>query len=601
MPQSPLPQKYRLDYAPDKTIPSGMLGYIRMVIKRDPKLWMFLLATDVVHAIRYPVAFWLIGAAIDALLRYEGHDVIPDEMWRYCGLIFATLFIGEMCHLIPHYFTFDWMKRARATLRSDLLAYTLDHSYTYFQNHFAGGLARKISEGIEKVPNLNTQLRWEILLPVVSMTCSSLLLFQVSWIYGGLMLLFLFCIVFPIVLKRRQLLQKIEVFSDVRSRVSGQIVDTVSNIAAVKAYANEAREMAEHTRVTEEEMQAWHKMIRLWLMLDNYRRMTLVLFGAGMMVACLLGWQRGLISEGEIATVMGITFNFTGMAWMLSFGIIHVSESLGYLNDTLQTIVNPHHITDAEDAKPLTVTEGHIHFDDVTFQYGDNPVFHHMQLDIAPHERIGLIGVSGAGKTTLVNLLQRFFDIQGGAIRIDGQNIAHVTQQSLRAHIGLIPQDTSLFHRSLLDNIRYGRLNATDEEVIAAAEKAYAHEFIQQLPEGYATLVGERGIKLSGGQRQRIAIARAILKDAPILILDEATSALDSESERHIQDGLQELMRARTVIAIAHRLSTISHMDRLVVMEAGAIVEQGTHEELLQQNGVYAKLWGMQSGGFLPE
>ncbi|MCH2546151.1 MAG: ABC transporter ATP-binding protein/permease [Alphaproteobacteria bacterium] len=601
MANSPVSKKYTLDYQPDKLIPAGWGAYIRMVIKRNPRLWAFLLFTDVIHAVRYPVAFYFIGKAIDLLLNSGSSSHIPDGVWHYCALIFGTLFVGEMCHLLPHYYTFDWMKRARATLRSDMLAYTLDHSYTYFQNHFAGGLARKISEGVEKVPQLNTQLRWEIFLPVVGMISSAGLLFEVSWIYGVAAFGFLLCIVTPIFLKRKKLLQKIEHYSDIRSQVSGQIVDTVSNIAAVKAYANESREMDEHNRITEQEMQAWHKMIRLWLLLDNYRRMTLVIFGAGMMVACVVGYQNGLLSVGEIATVMGISFNFTGMAWMMSFGIIHVSESLGYLSDTLKTIVNPHNITDAQNAKPLQVKDGRIDFEQVNFHYGDNPVFVDLQLTVAAHERIGLIGASGAGKTTLVNLLQRFFDVQQGQICIDGQDIATITQQSLRAQIATIPQDTSLFHRTLRDNIRYGKLGASDADVEAAAKKAHAHDFIMQLPLGYETPVGERGIKLSGGQRQRIAIARAVLKNAPILILDEATSALDSESEKRIQEGLHELMQGRTVIAIAHRLSTISHMDRLVVMDAGAIVEQGTHSELLAANGVYARLWNMQSGGFLPE
>ncbi len=602
MPDARVAEKYQLHYQPDTHIPGQLFAYIKMVIKRNPKLWTFLLITDVIHALRYPISFYFVGKAIDALLASEGlGEGVPVEVWQYTGLIFAALFIGELCHLIPHYFTFDWMKRARAELRSDMMAYTLDHSYTYFQNHFAGGLARKISEGIEKIPNLATQIRWEMLLPVVGMFSSSLLLFEVSWIYGSLVLLFVGLIISPILIKLKKLRTKTQHFADVRSKVTGQIVDTITNVAAVKSFANEGREMAEHARVSETEMEAWHKMLRVFLLLDNYRRMTLVCFGAGMMAACIVGWQNGIITVGEIATIMGITFNFTGLAWMMSFGIIHVAESLGYLNDSLATIIKPHYVKDKPEATPLRVTEGKIAFENVTFEYGENPVFSDLNLTIEPHQRVGLIGPSGAGKTTLVNLLQRFFDVQQGRICIDGQDIAQATQNSLRSQISLIPQDTSLFHRTLMDNIRYGKLDATDEEVMHAAKQAYADEFIAQLPDGYHTMVGERGVKLSGGQRQRIAIARAILKDAPILLLDEATSALDSESEHKIQESLQELMKGRTVIAIAHRLSTINHMDRLVVMEEGQIVEEGSHKQLLKQNGTYARLWNMQSGGFLPE
>lgn len=593
--------KYTLDYQPDKNIPSGLAGYVAMIIRRNPRLWTFWLVTDIIHALRYPVSFYLIGLIIDMLLAQGTSPAIPVEVWHYTGLIFIVLFVGEMCHLLPHYATFGWMERSRPELRSDMMAYTLDHSYTYFQNHFAGSLARKISEGIEKIPNLNTQVRWEIMLPVVGMISSALLLFKVSWIYGAAVLLFLACIILPVVVKLKKLRAKTQHFADIRSKVSGQIVDTITNIAAVKSFANEQMELDAHKNVSEQEMEAWHKMLRVFLLLDNYRRMTLVFFGAGMMAACILGHQHGIITVGEIATIMGITFNFTGLAWMMSFGIIHVAESLGYLNDSLQTVIRPHYVTDASDAGTLKVREGNITFEKVTFEYGENRVFQQLNLAIKPRERIGLIGASGAGKTTLVNLLQRFFDVQDGRIRIDGQDIAQVTQHSLRSNISLIPQDTSLFHRSLMDNIRYGKLDATDAEVVEAAKAAHAHEFIIRLPEGYDTLVGERGVKLSGGQRQRIAIARAILKNAPILILDEATSALDSESEKRIQESLHELMQGRTVIAIAHRLSTISHMDRLVVMEEGKIMEEGSHTQLLKQGGIYARLWNMQSGGFLPE
>lgn len=593
--------KYALNYEPNKDIPCSLMGYMRMVVRRDPGLWVVLFVTDVLHGLRYPAAFYLVGKIIDRMVAHDVATPIPAEIWRDTALIFVVLLMGELCHALPHYLTFDWIKRKRAELRSDMLAYTIDHSYTYFQDHFAGSLSRKISEGIEKIPNLNNQLRWEVMLPVVIMITSAGLLFNVSWIYGALALLLLACILLPIVLKLKKLTRKTQEFADIRSQVSGQIVDTLTNIAVVKSFANESRELAEHTRISEEEMRAWHKMLRVFLLLDNYRRFTLVLFGGGMMVASLIGWQHGIITVGEIATVMGLTFNFTALVWNMSFGIIHVAESLGYLNDSLNTLIKPHYVADKPDAAQLKVTQGAIGFDNVTFDFGNNHIFDALNLQVAPGERIGLIGHSGAGKTTLVNLLQRFFDIQSGAICIDGQDIAAVTQHSLRSAIALIPQDASLFHRSLLDNIRYGRLDASDAEVIEAAKKAHAHEFISKMPNGYDTIVGERGVKLSGGQRQRVAIARAILKNAPVLILDEATSALDSESEQRIQEGLHELMQGRTVIAIAHRLSTISHMDRLVVMDQGKIVEEGTHQELLKKKGVYAGLWNMQSGGFLPE
>lgn len=600
--------KYTLNHTPNTDIPSGLFAYVRMVVARNPRMWLFFIATDVLHGIRYPIAFFLTGKIIDDITDLPAGASIPHDVWSYVGMMFAVLFIGELAHAVPHYWTFNWWKRARAELRSDLFAYTIKHSFTYFQNHFAGSLARKISEGIEKAMNLNEQLRWNILLPLVSMSTSAFVLFSVSPFFGMTVGVFLALILFPVFMKRGKLQTKSQVFADSCSDVAGQLVDSLTNIASVKSYANEAQEMAEHTRVSEVQMKAWHKMLRVFLMIDNYRRMTFVVFGSGMMALCLLAWQHGMISLGDIAVIMGISFSFTGSAWHLGGGIIRVSEGLGYLNDSLATLIKPHSVDDKEDAGLLSVPHGEIAFCDVCFDYGSGeeaegrPVFTDLNITIPSGQRIGLIGSSGAGKSSFVNLIQRFFDVNSGLISIDGKDIRDVTQSSLRQNIAIIPQDTALFHRTIMENIRYGRLGATDEEVIAAAEQAHARDFIDDLPQGFETMVGERGVKLSGGQRQRIAIARAVLKDAPILILDEATSALDSESEKLLQASLETLMKGKTVIAIAHRLSTINTMDRLLVMDGGRLLEDGTHNELLTiDDGIYARLWGMQSGGFLPK
>ena len=597
--------KYTLNYTPNTNIPAGVISYVKMVVRRNPRMWTFFILMDWIHAMRYPVAFVLVGQVIDSLAALEQGVIIPQGVWLKAVLVFCVLFIGEIAHAVPHYAFFNWWKRARAQLRSDLFAYTLGHSFTYFQNHFAGSLARKVSEGIEKGLQISDQIRFQIQLPLVSMLFTGFMLFQISALFGSIICLFVVLILFPILLKLEKLREKSRIFADACSDVSGQIVDSLSNIASVKSYAHEAREIAEHARVSENQMKAWNKMLRVFLMLDNYRRGILVLFGSGLLFACIAGWQNGLITIGEMSTIMGLTFSFTGSAWYLSFGIIHLSESYGYLNDSLTTLIKPHGVDDKADAKDLKISAARIIYDAVCFDYGDaskdRPVFKDLGITIPAGQRVGLIGPSGAGKSTFVNLIQRFFDVNSGAIRIDGQDLRDFTQSSLRDHIAVIPQDTSLFHRSIMENIRYGRLDASDEEVIAAAERAYAKEFIDDLPQGFETLVGERGVKLSGGQRQRIAIARAILKDAPILILDEATSALDSESEKLLQAALEELMRGKTVIAVAHRLSTINDLDRLLVMQDGTIVEDGTHDSLLTEDGVYAKLWGMQSGGFLPK
>src|SRR5690606_8590337 len=320
-------------------------------------------------------------------------------------------------------------------------------------------------------------------------------------------------------------------------------------------------------------------------------------------------WAGGALSAGAVATALPLAWQIANAAGWVSWEVTAIFENVGVVQEGMQTIAVPHTSVDKPNAQPLEVSRGEIVFENVTFGYGrrdSRPVLDTLSLAIRAGERVGLIGRSGAGKSTLVNLLLRFFDPEEGSIRIDGQDVAQVTQESLRAAIGLVTQDTSLLHRSIAANIRYGRPSATDAEVMAAAVKAQADGFLRELVDwkgnrGYAAHVGERGVKLSGGQRQRIALARVILKDAPILVLDEATSALDSEAELAIQEQLLDLMEGKTVIAIAHRLSTIARMDRLVVLNEGKVVESGTHDELLALGGHYAKLWAHQSGGFLPQ
>jgi ATP-binding cassette, subfamily B, multidrug efflux pump len=337
----------------------------------------------------------------------------------------------------------------------------------------------------------------------------------------------------------------------------------------------------------------------------NHTLIVLLILGA-----CGYGvwlWSQGSVGPGAVAAVTTMTLRVSAMSHTVMWEMTSLFENIGTILDGIGTLTRPRHVLDAPDAQPLKVTQGEVRFENVRFGYGKpDPVIADFNLVVRPGEKVGLIGRSGAGKSTLVNLLLRFYDLDGGRILIDGQDIAHVTQDSLRANIGMVTQDTSLLHRSVRDNIAYGRPTASDEEMFRAARRAQAHGFIANLSDpqgrtGYEAHVGERGVKLSGGQRQRVAIARVMLKDAPILLLDEATSALDSEVEAAIQASLKELMKGKTVIAIAHRLSTIAALDRLIVLDQGRIVEEGSHRELLEQDGLYAALWAHQSGGFLGE
>jgi ATP-binding cassette subfamily B multidrug efflux pump len=483
--------------------------------------------------------------------------------------------------------------------------YVLRQSLGFFQNDFAGRVAQKV---LQTGPSLRDTVSglidgiWTLLIYVGG----------TLWLFFGISPWLLVPIgtwtaayVAVIVLLVPQVRTRSAAVAEANSGLSGRIVDGYSNIQSVKLFAHADREDAfayEGFRLHLDAYRAFALTtanLQVWLTIIN----SLLIFGcAGL---ALLLWSNGLVTVGAIALTTGLVIRLNSLSGMILRTIASLFESVGSVQNGMQTISRPNAVPDKPGAGALAVTQGEIRFEDVSFHYGrPGGLIDHLSLVIKPGERVGLVGRSGAGKSTLVNLLLRFYDLEQGRILIDGQDIAGVTQESLRAEIGVVTQDTSLLHRSIRDNIRYGRPAASEEEIVAAARRAEADHFIRDLVDqrgrtGYDAQVGERGVKLSGGQRQRVAIARLILKDAPILVLDEATSALDSEVEAIIQEQLYGLMQGRTVIAIAHRLSTIAMLDRLVVMDAGRIVETGTHQELVARGGLYAELWRRQSGGFL--
>ncbi|QAX84933.1 multidrug ABC transporter ATP-binding protein [Pseudomonas sp. DTU12.3] len=392
-----------------------------------------------------------------------------------------------------------------------------------------------------------------------------------------------------------------------RSSMTGRISDAYTNITTVKLFSHSKREAHFARAAMEDFKQTGFRQMRLVSQFEivNQALVVALIMGAGGYALWL--WHQGEVGTGAVAAITAMALRINGMSHWIMWQMTSLFENIGTVQDGMATLTRGPKVQDAPNATTLVPSGGAVSFDNVSFNYnGERQVLDSLSLNIRPGEKIGLVGRSGAGKSTLINLLLRFYDVESGEIRIDGQNIAKVTQDSLRSTIGMVTQDTSLLHRSIRDNIAYGRPDATDAQIHRAAANAQADGFISQLSDkqghnGYDTLVGERGIKLSGGQRQRIAIARVMLKNAPILLLDEATSALDSEVEVAIQESLDEMMKGKTVIAIAHRLSTIAAMDRLIVMDEGRIVEQGTHAELLEKNGIYARLWQHQSGGFLGE
>ncbi|WP_395686434.1 ABC transporter ATP-binding protein [Caenimonas koreensis] len=398
-----------------------------------------------------------------------------------------------------------------------------------------------------------------------------------------------------------------KVYADSKALVTGRISDAYSNITTVKLFSHTQRESAFLQQALAESSEVGYEQNRLITAFEIVNHSLVVLLTLGAVGQSVWLWSQGAVGPGAVAAVTAMSLRIAGLSHWVMWSLAGLFENVGTVQDGIVTLTKQRAVIDARDAKPLAVTRGEVKLEHVNFSYGGkSAVLRDFNLHVRPGEKIGLIGRSGAGKSTLVNLLLRFYDVESGRIVVDGQDIAHVTQDSLRANIGMVTQDTSLLHRSVRDNIIYGRPGASEEELLAAAHRAQADTFIDTLTDpkgrkGYDAQVGERGVKLSGGQRQRVAIARVMLKDAPILLLDEATSALDSEVEAAIQASLQELMKGKTVIAIAHRLSTIAALDRLIVLDQGQIVEEGDHRSLIERGGLYARLWAHQSGGYLGE
>jgi ATP-binding cassette subfamily B multidrug efflux pump len=586
--------------------PASLIGYYGRYCRQ---VWPFLVALMTISLIISLIEVTIlrfVGALVDMLRSTSPAEVLHAHGGEFLAMALLIL-IGRPLASFTHDLI---VQQAIAPGMTNLIRwqthrYVLRQSVSYFANDFAGRIASNIVQAAASLRDSVVQVI-DALWFVTVFAFSALFIFaQTDWRLACPLILWISFYVAALSHFVPRIRCRSEALAHMRATLTGRIVDSYTNIQTVKLFAHLERE-DEHARdALAEHNAAFHRQTRLitFLNLTVSVSNAILLVSVGVLAVWL--WARGSVSLGDIAVATGLALRVTIMSGWVMWTSIGIFDNIGQVQEGMRTIARPRALVDRADARSLDASKGAIRFENVRFHYGKaGGVIDDFSFAIAPGEKVGLVGRSGAGKSTLVNLLLRFYDVEGGRILIDGQDIALATQESLRQQIGMVTQDTSLLHRSIGENIRYGRPDATDEAVIAAARQAHAHDFVTGLTDpdgrkGYDTLVGERGVKLSGGQRQRIAIARVLLKNAPILVLDEATSALDSEVEAAIQENFQTLMEGKTVIAIAHRLSTIAAMDRLIVLENGDIAEAGTHQELLSRGGIYAALWRRQSGGFL--
>jgi ATP-binding cassette subfamily B protein len=584
-------------------LPSSPVKFVFHFVAR--RRWWFLViilleSANAACNISIPLA---LSRIIKAVTRAQSHslglvDALTAPLLFFLGLGLGEVLFGSLSRNLQ----LRIGPKQRQEVTREVYAFLQHHSYRYFSNNFAGALAHRISEMSQGVNMTLWSLIFDFWPVVITFSVAVLVLLHTNLrlgaLVGGWALAFI-GISFWLAMKSRPFSLKA---AAARSETTGKVVDSVTNLTSVKLFARLGFEREFLDRYLHQEMLAVRASLKYSERIRRFQFLAAALLKVAVVWYSLRLWGQGKIGVGDFVMATSMALLLITEARNLSRRFLEFFEYVGNVANGVNTLIRPHELIDAPDARPREITSGRIEFRAVDFAYTpERKLFNSLTVAIPAGQRVGLVGLSGSGKSTFVSLILRMYDPQAGQILIDGQDLRAFTQESLHSQISLIPQDPSLFHRSLMENIRYGRLEASEAEVVAAANRAHAHGFILEIPEQYDSQVGERGVKLSGGQRQRIAIARVILKDAPILILDEATSSLDSITEKSIQNSLNDVMRGKTVIVVAHRLSTIAHLDRILVFDSGRIVEDGAPEALLVRRGIYFRLWSQQADGFLGE
>ena len=596
-----------MNYKSDQSateLPDTLLPFVWRYLKNRKRYLAGMITIGLVWATEMSVSPYLVKVIIDTVIRYaQDNQKMLAAIILPASLYIAMSVIMNLAFRLHNYISLQLYPGIKSAIGKDMFSYLLHHSYTFFQNNFAGSLSKKISDmvtDIEAMMNIIDEWFYPRIFAMI--ISSATLFFIVRPIFGVILFTWAVSFIYISFIAARSSEKISRQLSQAGTKMGGAMSDSISNVTSTKLFANIPHEINYVSAYIDNLVDCDRRLQRANLKTGLIQGLGVTVLAASMLCTLIYGRTQGWVSVGDFALVLMLSISFMMSVYNMGQQLQRFSKVLGWCNEELSFIRIPHEIVDAPDAQAIHITKGEIQFENVSFSYENNsPLFTELNVTINPGEKVGLVGYSGGGKSSFIKLILRLADVKAGKVMIDGQDIKMVTKSSLRKQVGTIPQDPDLFHRTIMENIRFAKPHASDDEVIEAAIKARCHEFICELPDQYQSLVGERGIKLSGGQKQRIAIARAFLKNVPILLLDEATSSLDSITERYIQESLHNVMQNKTTIVIAHRLSTLKDMSRILVFVQGKIVEDGTLDSLLKnKDGHFYKLWQMQAEGFIP-